>query len=919
MTEYIHTPEDKARHKVINPMLKKAGWIIQDFKNANIRAAKGIAVEYFHMGQGVGEADYVLFVNGIACGIIEAKKEGETLTGKEIQSSRYAEGFPEQFKSVPLPLPFVYETSGSETHFTNLWDPKPQSRAVFSFHRPETCENWLEESRETFRKRLSTTHELNNDTLWPAQKIAIINTESSLALWKPKSLLQMATGSGKTYTAVNICYRLLKNAKAKRILFLVDRGNLGEQTETEFQKFTTPDDGRKFTEIYGVQRLTSNFIDSSSKVCISTIQRVYSMLRGEELDESAEERSGFETGPDEMKKVEYNEKIPIEEFDIVIVDECHRSIYNQWKQVLDYFDSFLLGLTATPSMHTIGFFNQNMVMEYGHEAAVADGVNVDFGVYRIKTKITEDGSTIDAGTVIQKRDKRTRRKRWETLEEAEVYDSSKLDRSVVATNQIRTIVRTFKDKLFTEIFPGRTVMPKTLIFAKDDNHAEEIVQIVREEFGESNKFAVKITYKTEGETPKNLIQQFRNSFYPRIAVTVDMIATGTDIKPLEVVFFMRDIHSSNYFEQMKGRGVRVIPNDDFKAVTPDAMAKDHFIIVDAVGVTDADHELSESKPLEQKLGVSFEKLLQNIRYGDPTDEDLSSMASRLSRLQKKLNDTQKAEIEKLSGGADLKFFAKLFVEAINPDNNLTKAREKFGDDVTTDQLNEVCAESRNVAITEFLNHGELLTRLPEIKKETEVIIDNVSVDEVLETGFSEESTEKAKQTIQSFEKFIEENKDELTIIQAFYNNKNLKYSDLKEMVEKIRTPPYSLTSPKLWSAYKQLEDGKVHGSAKGKPVDFVSLLRFELGKDETLEPYVVTVNERFSNWLSKQKAMGVSFSQEQLNWLEKIKEHISESVEITTDDFELGTLAQMGGLGKAHQVFGDRLNGIIEELNELSV
>ena len=919
MTDY-RQPEDRARHNIINPMLTKAGWIIQDFKNSNIRASKGVAVEYFHMGHGVGEADYVLFVNGLACGIIEAKKEGETLRGKEFQSGRYAEGFPEQFRSVPLPLPFVYETSGSETHFTNLWDPKPQSREVFSFHRPETCEKWLEECRETLRKRLSIKHELNNDTLWPAQRKAILNTENSLALWKPKSLIQMATGSGKTYTAVNICYRLLKNAKAKRILFLVDRGNLGEQTETEFQKFSTPDDGRKFTEIYGVQRLTSNFIDSSSKVCISTIQRIYSMLRGEELDETAEVKSGFEVKqPDKIKTIEYNDKIPIEEFDIIIVDECHRSIYNQWKQVLDYFDAFLLGLTATPSLHTIGFFNQNMVMEYGHEEAVADGVNVDFGVYRIKTKITRDGSTIDAGTVIQKRDKRTRRKRWETLEEAEIYDSSKLDRSVVATNQIRTIIKTFKDKIFTEIFPGRTVVPKTLIFAKDDNHAEEIVQIVREEFGESNKFAVKITYKTEGETPKNLISQFRNSFYPRIAVTVDMIATGTDIKPLEVVFFMRDIHSSNYFEQMKGRGVRVIPNDDFKAVTPDAMAKDHFIIVDAVGVTDEDHELSETKPLEQKIGVSFEQLLKNIRYGDPTDDDLSSMASRLSRLQKRLNESQNSEIKKLSGGADLKFFAKCFVNAINPDNNLVKAKEKYGKDVTSDQLNKVCAESRNIAITEFLNYGELVSRLPEIKKETEIIIDNVSVDEILDIGFSEESTEKTKKTIESFEKFIEENKDELTIIQAFYNNKNLKYSDLKEMVAKVNNPPYNLTSPKLWNAYKLREKGKVYGSVKGKVVDFVSLFRFELGKDKTLEPFVVTVNERFANWLSKQKSIGVSFTQEQLNWLEKIKEHISESVEITTDDFELGTLAQMGGLGKAHQVFGDRLNGIIEELNELSV
>ncbi len=637
MSDYFEKPEDKARHDLINPLLEKAGWSIQHYKTANIHNSKGVAVEFFQLGIGVGEADYVLFVGGKACGIIEAKKEGMTLIGKEPQSNRYAQGFPEDFQCVELPLPFVYESTGTETRFTNLWDPKPRSKEVFSFHRPETLEKWINDGKETLRKRLTQFPKLENNKLWNAQETAILNLEKSLGNAKPKALIQMATGSGKTFAAVNICYRLIKNAKAKRILFLVDRGNLGEQTENEFETFVVPKDGRKFTELYNVNRLTSNNIMDSDKVCISTIQRIYSILKGEKkFEEINEEKSGFENDYSlEPAPVEYNKNFPPETFDFIIVDECHRSIYGLWKQVLDYFDAFIIGLTATPSKSTIGFFDKNLVMEYGHEKAVADQINVDFDVYRIRTKITKEGSLIPKGETILKRDIRTRRKRWETLEDDVKYKETELDRAVVAKDQIRTVIRTFRDKVKTEIFPGRKHVPKTLIFAKDDSHAEEIVQIVREEFNEGNEFAKKITYKTEGEKPQNLIRQFRNEFNPRIAVTVDMIATGTDVKPLEIVFFMRSVQSRNYFEQMKGRGVRVMKNDDFKAVTPDAMAKERFVVVDAVGVCE-NEELNDTRQLDQSPDVSFGKLLKAIRYGKPKKENLSSMASRLSRLQKKL-------------------------------------------------------------------------------------------------------------------------------------------------------------------------------------------------------------------------------------------------------------------------------------------
>ena len=919
-------PEDKTRHEIINPMLEDAGWTVQHYKSASIHSSLGVAVEFFPLGAGVGEADYVLFVNGMACGIIEAKKEGEPLIGKEPQSNRYAKGFPKDYSYVADPLPFVYESSGSETRFTNLWDPKPRSREVFWFHRPETMQDWINTGADTIRKRLTEIPQIDNPLLWDIQKKAIEKLEDSLSSARARALIQMATGSGKTFTAVNMCYRLVRFAWAKRILFLVDRGNLGVQTLQEFENFVVPKDGRKFTELYNVQHLKSNVIDDVSKVCISTIQRVYSMLKGEkQLDPTNEERSGFEDDFNlEPAPVEYNPLIPISMFDFIIVDECHRSIYNLWKQVLDYFDGFLIGLTATPSKSTIGFFNKNLVMEYSHEEAVAHNINVDFSVYDIRTKISKDGSTIPEGTVVQKRDKRTRRKTWEKLEDEVKYPSEQLDRNVVSKDQIRTIIRTFRDKVCTEIFPGRKHVPKTLIYAKDDNHAEEIVQIVREEFDEGNDFAVKITYKTEGTKPEDLIRQFRNDFYPRIAVTVDMIATGTDIKPLEIVFFMRAVRSRNYFEQMKGRGVRVMRNDDFMAVTPDAVAKERFVIVDAVGVTEIE-ELSDTRPLEQNPTISFEKLLKSLRFGKPTKDKLSSLAGRLVRLEKKLTEEQLEEVKKLAS-RKLSDFAHDFIVAIDEDKAVEKIRTKKGKDAQDyepiqKEIDEVCDKSMLEAIKPFIGNSKLMERLPQLKAETEQIIDDVSVDEVTTAGFSPIATAKARGIIKSFKEFIEKNKDELDALQVFYSSKKkLHWKDLKKLSQKIETPPYLLTPAKVWQAYKQLESSKVHGRTAGKIADFVSLLKFELGKSPELEPFADTIDKKFSRWLSEQRIMGVEFTQEQLNWLEKMKNHIAESVELTSDDFEYAPFDQMGGFGKARRIFGDKFNNLIENLNvELGV
>jgi type I restriction enzyme, R subunit len=547
------TPEARARVR-IDEMLAAAGWSVQNYAEANLGAARGVALREFVLRPPHGRADYLLYVDGAAAGVIEAKKEGETLTGVAWQTAKYVDGIPDDLPTaLEGALPFVYQSTGTETRFTNTLDPEPTSREVFWFHRPETLASWIEEVRRrpdapTLRHRLRRLPPLDESGLWPVQARAIRNLEESLEANRSRALIQMATGSGKTYTAANVAYRLIKHSDARRILFLVDRANLGRQTLKEFQGFTVPDSNRKFTELYNVQHLGSNRIDQVARVTISTIQRLYSTLRGAELDPELDELSAYDV-PDAPVQVDYNPLVPPETFDVIIVDEAHRSIYGVWRQVLEYFDAFLIGLTATPNKQAFGFFNQNLVMEYTHDQAVADQVNVDFDVYRIKTEITEGGSTVEAGIVTQFRDRKTRARRWQQLDDDVTYGNEALDRAVVARDQIRTVLETFRDRLYTEIFPGRSEVPKTLIFAKDDSHADDIVQLVREVFGKGDDFAAKITYKATGRKADELIKAFRNSPNPRIAVTVDMIATGTDVRPLECVFFMRSVKSRTYFER----------------------------------------------------------------------------------------------------------------------------------------------------------------------------------------------------------------------------------------------------------------------------------------------------------------------------------------------------------------------------------
>jgi type I restriction enzyme R subunit len=920
------TPEELAR-KEIDALLNECGWLIQDYKKLDLSAARGVAIREVRLRE--GRCDYLLLIDRKPAGIIEAKKAGVTLSTVADQSGRYAENLPDFLRgNLTGKLPFLYESTGVETYFRDERDPHPRSRRVFAFHRPDTLAKWLEEP-DTLRHRLAKmpfAHPYNGEGVRVCRVEAITNLEQSFAEAQPRALIQMATGAGKTLTACAFTYRLIKHAGARNVLLLVDRANLGRQAMAEFQQFVTPD-GRKFTELYNVQHLTSNKLDGVCRVTICTIQRLYAMLRGEELNEEIDEKSGFELAAADQRQrdVQYNAAIPIETFDFIIADECHRSIYNLWRQVLEYFDAFLIGLTATPGKQAIGFFNKNLVSEYPHERAVADGVNVGYEVYRIKTQVTEQGGTIEKGLFVDRRHKETRKLRWEKLDDDLTFTAKELDRSVVVKDQIRTVLQAFRDAL-PELFPGRSLVPKTLVFAKDDSHAEDIVHICREVFGKGNDFCKKITYRSKHPDtgqPVNgeqLIQEFRLSPQLRIAVTVDMIATGTDVKPLECLVFLRDVRSRVYFEQMKGRGTRVLSPTDLQAVSgAEARAKTHFVIVDAVGVCESDK--TDSRPLDRKPTEKLESILLGVALGKRDEDTLTTLAARLARLEQALGEEEKTQITTATGGKTLTEMARTLLQAIDPDVIAEKAAARPGAEAQ-EVTPEALAQAREALVAEAcspFDKPEVRETLVRVKQQNEQTIDVTTIDVVVGKGFDAAAKEKAEATVRSFRDYLAQHQTEIDALQILYSRpfkQRLTEPMLKELEKKLRDNHAAWTEDRLWDAFAVTAPGKVKGrSQAGRFADLVALVRFALEQQPVLAPFADSVSERFNEWLMDKAKADVRFNAEQLAWLNLIREHIATSLSIEPEDLELSPFNQRGGLGKAHQLFGEALPALLEELN----
>jgi len=920
-------PEQQAR-QIIDDKLAQAGWIVQNWREMNLAAGRGIAVREFPTA--TGPVDYVLYIDRKAIGMVEAKAIGATLLSVETQMHRYQDGFAETAakKELPhwaLPLPFFYISTGEKTVFTDRCDPAPRLRSVFHFHRPETLLAEMERG-SSLRQRLRLMPALDPSGYRDIQIKAVTGLEGCFANGDPRTLVPMTMGSGKTFVAVAEAARLIEHAKAKRILFLVDRINLATQAEREFLSFTTAT-GHKFAELYPVQVLRSNEIAESSKVVITTIQRLYSILRGDrEFDTSLEEESSFETqagwqDPDDRVHVSYQPKLPIETFDFIFSDECHRSIYGKWGEALEYFDAFLVGLTATPEKFTYGYFNGNIVAEYSHEESVADGVNVGYIVYRIDTEITSGGSEIEKGEWVQVRDRYTRRDSFRQLDDTLTYDEAKLDRAVVSPDQIRTVIRTFRDKICTEIFPGRSEVPKTVFFCKDDNHAEEVLRVIREEFGRGDDFARKITYKVEGKADDH-IQDFRTDPRFRIAVSVDQISTGSNIRPCECLVFMRMVRSRSLMEQMKGRGCRKVDPDELQSVTPDAREKDHFVIVDCVGISEEERAWAESKPLDREPAVPLKTLLQRIAEGVSSDRVVGSIGVRLVSLARRLDEDERTAVEAKIGGPLLEV-GRALLAAADRDQQITIAREQTGkldEDGEAPSDEEVAAARATLidaAIAPLLD-AEVRRAIEEARFQADLVIDLTSRDFVRRAEFVDMG--EAEDVVSRFKQFIDEHHDEYIALRAFYahpyRERQLALRDIKELATAIQKPPLNLSTERVWAAYERLDKSKVKGSPRRVLTDIVALVRYTLGEDKELKPHIDAVRLRFDLWLEEQQQAGKQFTPEQLRWLEMIRDHIATSLSFDPEiDFDVEPFRQEGSIDGAYEVFGSELNSIIEELN----
>jgi type I restriction enzyme R subunit len=930
--------EAKVRER-LDTMLEQAGWSVQDDNAAtlNLRARSGVAVREKVTGK--GRADYLLYVfyddSPQLVGVVEAKREGEDVVAAQSQADRYATNLTAAQKMASWrrdELPFRYSSDAYRTLFRNTLDPDSRERRVFSFHKPETIQEWMRQAdedpqaptlRAKMKWRVPDLDDAYVESLRAAQVRAVQGVERSHAEGRSRALVQMATGAGKTYAAVTFSYRMAKYAAAKRILFLVDRNSLGAQAKGEFDNYQIPGTNMMLPEEYNVQRLeTGHEMRDSTKVVISTIQRLWRALTHQALG-AVDQDEQVDESDDSPVGVQYNPAYPPETFDLIIVDECHRSIYGKWRQVLEYFDAPIVGLTATPVAQTYGYFRRNLVCEYSEDEAVADGVNVPFEVFRIKTRITDQGSTIEAGTVVPRVDPRTRHEKYEELETPFDYGATAVGKGVMSQDQQRLVIQTFHDRLYSEIFPERAkidpsirLVPKTLIFARSDLHADEIVEVVRDLFGKGADFCKKITYKAD--KAHDLINEFRTGAQLRVAVTVDMIATGTDVKPLECLMFLRDVRTWSTFQQYKGRGTRTVDRATLQAVTPGLDAKTRFVIVDAVGVTE--NPKLDACPMDRdpKGRKSLEKLLRAVAGYEASPDDISTLAARLAALNQQASDEERDELDKLAR-RPLSSIIHEMVDAVSVDA-MEEIRRAAPDPEAARAAQWKHAQKSTEALAA---NPELRARILDIRRAIDVTIDEVSEDALLHAGGITPSQQDATVMVADFKQYVQDHVAEITAFDLAYRDPDTSprqvLAQLREIARRIERPPMQWTSDRLYKAYEQLGVAAARPGATHGVADLLAIIQYELHRedgDATLRPYAEQVQGRFQAWLLRQRQAGATFTERQLWWLERIAESTARNVRFDDASLEEAPFTQRGKTDGFIRDFGSE-DAAIQYLNEL--
>ena len=885
------TPEEKARQK-IDQWFTDAGWEVIN-RDDYEPTCTAVAIREGLL-KGNLEADYFLFINGKAVGVLEAKRE-ETDAFSSIvceQAALYARSVPNIYQTYQKPLPFIFTSNGKELYFCDFREQDHYFKQIMTIPTPHELVKKL--GINDYFAGLPT---LRKKGLRDCQYEAITELEKSFRAGQNRALMVLATGAGKTYTACLAAYRMLSYTPMRRVLFLVDRNNLGKQAEGEFGTFRLTENGEVFSTIFTVNRLRSSSIPSDSSVIISTIQRLFSFLKGDAIEDNEDDD---ENEPTEEVALPPNPNLPHDYFDMIIVDECHRSIYGNWRKVLEYFDTArLVGLTATPIPETMAFFNNNRIVNYTLEKSIVDGVNVDCRVYRIKTQVTETGGAILEGEKFKEETRYTGEVKTVSSKETKTYTNKELNRSVINPAQIKLILSTYRDVVYTELFndpqrePNMDYLPKTLIFALNEAHATNIVQIAKEVFGRTDdRFVQKITYSA-GDS-NELIRHFRNDKDFRIAVTCTLVATGTDVKPLEVVMFMRDVESLPLYIQMKGRGVRTIGDEQLRNVTPNAFSKDCFYLVDAVGVTEHEKTIPTATDEATTKIITLRELLECISHGYISDEYLKRLAATLARIFNKADDSQRKEFARLSHD-DMKELSARIYDALE--------KSTLPPFVSTEKPNL----ERKGLVSPLANHADARRYLL-ILAAGFVNTLMPGEDTLISKGFS---IEDAKNTTEAFEEFCRENADEIEALRIIYNNEGepITYSMLKDLEHKLKMVNNHFAPKQIWNSYAILSPGKVKRSTTKEESDaltnIIQLVRYAFRQIERLDSVVTTSKQYFNLWLGQNQR---EITDKQREVISRIVDYIASNGACTVRDIredDATHAAQMiqafGGMQKADE------------------
>ena len=861
------TPEEKARVK-IDQMFDDAGWKVvnRDAYSPTLTAAairEGLL-------NGNREADYFLFINGIAVGVLEAKRKEVDVTADIVceQTELYARGVPECYKAYSRPLPLIYQSNGEETFFRDFRDEEGDLIKLNRIHTPKEIVKML--GIEDPYAGLPT---LKKKGLRDCQYEAITELENSFRTGQNRALIVLATGAGKTYTACLAAYRFLAFTPMKRILFLVDRNNLGKQAEGEFGMFRLTENGDPFNTIYTVNRLKSNKVPSDSNVVISTIQRLFSLLTGQEIADNDDDDEDTATGEVQLTG---QIQLPPDFFDLIIIDECHRSIYGNWRSVLEYFNTAkMIGLTATPVPETMAFFNNNRVVNYTLEQSIIDGVNVDARIYRIRTEVTENGGAIRKGDKLKRETRYTGKIETVKNEETRHYTREELNRSIINPAQIKLVLETYRDAVYTEMFtdpqrePNMDYLPKTLIFALNENHATNIVRIAKEVFGRTDdKYVQKITYSS-GDS-NELIRQFRNDKEFRIAVTCTLVATGTDVKPLEVLVFMRDVASEPLYIQMKGRGVRTIGDDQLRNVTPNAFSKDCFILVDAVGVTESAKTTTSPSDGENEQTITLKRLLELLAHGNVNDDYLRLIAARLARINNKCNERQREEFQQKALASMREISVNIFTAFEN--NSLPPYLD----------INEPNNERKGL-VAPLVNHPDARQYLL-ILAAGFVETLQPGEDTLIFRGFSQEE---ATEVTSAFEQYCHDHQDEIEALRIIYNNDGepLTYSILNDLENKLKLANNKFQTSRLWNCYTIInpQSVKQHTTKEEKEAltNIIQLVRFAYHQIEKLESLYASAHQLFNLWCGQ---MQRTITDSQIAIIRQIVDYIASNGACTIKD-----------------------------------